>query len=550
MTLIEKAFNRLLIPSLLMVFAISISEFVDAMIVARLLGSTAMSIVNLASPIMMLITAIVSLMGVGGSTIYTRLSGSHQPEEARRTYTVTIISMVAWVALFSALMLLLFNPLHDFLCDSNVELKEASKLYVKLLIISGPVIAFANGIIMFLPSAGSPNTGTALIILANVVNLILDVVFIKFCGFGISGAALATVTGYAVSLLIFILLLLTGKISLRFCHLEKKDFCVLGQVCSMGSSSALSQLSFAIKFAFCNAVALRIGGTQGLVALSVCFQLFSIASIFVGGIGSALIRIVAFLKGQKDYLEIRKITSKAYALQLVCSAACTAVFLYFRFEMASLYNVVDPETLKLTAHAISIFSFCILLRGVCINFMFYVQAIGCSTYASFISLLDGFVAIMPIALILCPLIGLDGLWWAFPLYTIVLFLSIVIINTHKFRNRSHTYSGITLVERDAEAEEILYASGAVASNSYGIADIIPDEGVRNLAKDYFEAVTADDRSVVHADLLVRDCRDCLVIEIRTDFHRLCPFKIPEGDIVVKNDMGLGMNTFQIIKPRQ
>lgn len=532
-----------------MVFAISISEFVDAMIVAQLLGSTAMSIVNLATPIMMLTAAIGSLMGIGGSTIYTNLSGSHQPEKALLVYTVTIISLVAIVALFSALMLVFFAPLTGFLCDGNADIEGMASAYIKVLILSVPVIAFANGIIMFLPSAGNPNIGTALIILANLVNLSLDIVFIRFCGLGICGAALATVTGYAVSLLAFDELTHRNKISIHFCKVRLKDFSLLSRICAMGSSSALSQLSFAVKFAFCNAVALRLGGPQGLIAISVCFQMLSIASIFVGGIGSTLVRVIAFLKGQKDFREIGKITSYSYLLQFVSSALLVVGLILFRSSIASLYNVTDLETLKLTTHAICIFSFCILLRGLNVNFMFYVQSIGHSIYASAISLLDGFVIIIPITLILCPIIGLDGLWLAFPLYTALLLLIILIVNALILKSGKEHYAGITLVERDVEVLETSSISGKISAKSTNIADKIPDEEMRKVAQDYFAAITANKADAVLADLLVRCCHDRDIVEIRTEADKLYTFPVPEGGIRIKNDMGLGLNTLQISSER-
>ena len=545
--LIDKKFRQLLIPNMLMVFAASISEFVDAFIVARLLGSIAMAVVNLASPVLFLMMTVSALMGVGGSTVYTGLAGEHKSDEADRAYTATVITTFAVIVLVTVAMLISSNYIVNIFCKGNKELTAMAADYIYVLIVSLPVISVATVIFMFLPSAGMPVFGTVLILISNGANLCFDVVFIKYAGMGIKGAALATLCGYSLGLVVFFVSRALRYCNLRFARIGRNEFRSLGRICSMGSSSALSQLSFGIKFYFCNAIALKYGGTAGLVTLSVCFQLISITSIFVGGIGSSLTRIVAFLGAQMDYSSLWRCARRAYLLQLICSSVCFAVFFIFAGTVAGIYNISDPGYLASAISAIRIFSLCLVLRGVCITFMFYVQAIGKSIYASAISLVDGFVGIVPIALLLCNIVGISGLWWTFPVCSLVLALGILAINAIMSRRMPEKYWSVFLFEKDASSavSEIF----SVCSNRPDLLwsklreSVTPQ--IRLVLESYMKALPEDGRNKQN-DFYIRRYDNIMTVEARFEENSLFDWNEPVIDNVsIVRSIGLGMNTLQI-----
>lgn len=547
MTLIDKKFRQLLIPNILMMFAVSLSEFVDAFIVARLLGSTAMAVVNLASPILFVMMTVSALLGVGGSTVYTSLIGNHKNDEAYRAYTITVIVSLAIMTLIAATMLGLFNPIVNTLCRSQEELRTMAVDYIYVLILSLPLLSVVTVIFMFLPSAGMPVFGAILILISNITNLCLDVVFIKYAGMGITGAAIATVCGYASGLLVFLLCRITGYCKMSPTRVRRKDFRYLTQICSMGSSSALSQLSFCIKVYFCNALALKYGGTVGLVALSVCFQLISITSIFVGGIGSALVRIVAYLRAQMDFFSLGRSVRKAYLLQLFCSLACSAIFIIFADTVAKLYSVSDTAAMSVTVSAVRIFALCLILRGLCITFMFFAQAIGKSVYASVISLVDGFAGIIPIALLLCLIMGLDGLWWTFPVCSLILLMGILIYNKTLLVRYPDRFKDILLIEKDKD--NVMTWNGSFVSSHY---DEISDN-IKNLVSpqvydvlNSFMQALPDDGDRKRNDIFIRKGCNQITIELRCEESRPFDWKEPDFDnIRILRSIGMGMNTIQI-----
>ena len=442
MMLAVDKFHQFILPNTVKVFAMCISEFVDALIVAILLGSQAMAIVNLGSPIVMVVATLSTLLIVGGGTIYANLCGAFNKPEAERVFTISTIAALAVSAFLTLAALPLTGTITSLLCVGDEQLIRESSRYIAILIASMPVLTVANVLFGFLPSAGKPGMSSWLMLLANIINLSLDVVFIRFCGMGVEGAAYATLCGYSVALAVYLLLYIRREVNMRLVRVSMSAFAGLKSVCSMGISAALSQLGFVIKVAAGNAMALFFGGQVALIALSVCMQLLSICSIFVGGIGSSMINITATLQGQRVFAASDLVVRRAYGIIAVCSVVTMVLFYLFASDIAVLYKATEPRVLAMTVRAIQIFSLMILLRSLVIVFMFYVQSIGKSMYATFISLFDGFAGQLPLAYIGCLCVGIDGLWWSFPLTSVLLFLVVLTWNRHLYHRRQSPFRNL------------------------------------------------------------------------------------------------------------
>ena len=553
-TLAVDKFYQFILPNTVKVFAVCISSFVDALIVATLLGSEAMAIVNLGSPIMLAVTTLTALLAVGGGTLYASACGSFNKSRADRIFTVSALTALLISVLMMLALLCSKEALVSFLCAGNQSLADISRNYIGILIFSMPVLAIANVLFGFLPSAGKPKLSSALMLLANIVNLCLDVVFIKFFGLGIEGAAYATVCGYGVALLWYVICYLRRKVNMSFVRVSAKDFRELKYICSMGASSSVSQLSFAIKIAVCNSIALHFGGNKALIAFSVCMQLLSITSIFVGGIGSSMINITATLRGQKDFPATEKVVRKAYFLILLCSAVILLALELFAPQIAVLYKASEAEVMRMTVHAIRIFSLAILLRSVAVVFMFYVQSINKTIYATFISLFDGFLGQLPMAYITCLLVGIDGLWWSFPLNSILLVAIILIWNRHLLKrgNRS-SFRNMFLVER--EPDVLGEKSGTELLSDVDSLSLIEDEVIASrewtaLLLSYFASLLKEKRPVKF-DYHIREYSDKIVLDIHSDVSRITDptLIIPEG-IRVTNEMILDMNSLRAVSACQ
>ncbi|MBQ0019993.1 MAG: hypothetical protein KBT39_05665 [Bacteroidales bacterium] len=549
-SLIVDKFYQFILPNTAKVFAVCISAFVDALIVATLLGSEAMAIVNLGNPIILTVSTIGALLTVGGSTLYASACGAFDKPKADRIFSVATYTALAISILLTLIAYLSRGTIVTWLCAGNLQLIDSSSSYIGILIGSMPVLTAANVLFGFLPSAGKPKMSSMLMLLANVVNLCLDIFFIKVCGMGIEGAAYATVCGYGAALLWYLICYWRKKVNTLLVRITSHDLLSLKEICSMGASSSLSQLSFVLKITLCNSIALHYGGDTGLIAFSVCMQLLSITSIFVGGIGSSMINITATLRGGRDFLSSQKVVSRAYSLIFICALVTLAVFCAFSHQIATIYKATEGEVHSMTVQAIRIFSLAIILRSIIVVFMFYVQSIHKTAYASFISLFDGFVGNLPIAACCCMLMGINGLWWSFPITSVILTLIILAWNLRLLKkDRSMSFRNILLIERDADIlhEESVTEELTDASGSLILAhEAIKTHGWNDILSSYLTTLAAR-KSPVKIDWLIRQFPDRFILDIRSNVNSITEKQIPTPDnIKVTNEMVLGMNCLRMV----
>lgn len=449
--ILVRKFQKYLLPTLVTTTALSLNEFADSMLVSNLLGSQAMAIVNLGFPLMLLMAAIETLCGSGGATCYALLLGEREGEAAGK---VLFLSLAAALLAGLALMVpgMLFpDRMASLLCRDPALVEAGFGAYLRVLVLSAPVLAVVLTMVSFLPAGGSPNLAMAINLVANGVNIAMDWVYIRWFGMGVDGAAWATLTGYAAGALL--LPFAFGKKNrLRVRPAGLADLRLLGRAVGKGAAAALSQLGFAAKFGACNVLASMYGGVPAVVALSLCFQAFSIVAVFYGGAIGAAAPILAFLHGRRDYPGRTHILKTALLYGVAPVLLCTAWFEAAPGQLAALYNITAPDELELALAALRVFSLCFAVRGFCIMFMYYLQVIGRDREAMHISLLDGF-GIVPMAWLMCRAFGVAGLWWTYPLNAAVLFAGVLLGTRWLAAKSAGRYTGLLLAERDDDALE-------------------------------------------------------------------------------------------------
>ena len=444
-------FIRYLFPTMITTIALSLNEFVDSMLVANLLGAEAMGIVNLGFPVMLLIAAIYTLFGTGGATLYAICLGERQTLKAGKVLflSLSVATLCGFIVL--AVGKIFPDAFIALLCNEK-SLATDFAPYFHALIFSAPFLIFMLTLVSFLPPSGAPELATVVNLVANVVNLLMDYVYITYFGMGVDGAAWATLSGYLVGLLLLPAIFLRGSTRFHFNKATLQDLNLLFEAVTTGSAAAVSQLGFAIKFAFCNTLTAAYGGSVGVVAFAFCLQAWSFVSVFVGGIVSSAMPLLGVLHGARDFSGRHHILKVALLIE---SAIVSATIIWFEIapqQAAEIYNITDPNAMAMAVSGLQIFALSLIPRSFCITFMYYLQILQQKFYAMIISLFDGFVGIVPLAWLLCNFMGLDGLWWTYLLNSAILFVGVLLWNYHLVRKNS--YTGILLSERDERPNQI------------------------------------------------------------------------------------------------
>lgn len=441
--LLKRTFQHYLVPMVVLSIGGSMSEFLDGIVVSALIGNSALAIVNEGMPVMLLSSAVAVLIGTGGSSLYARLTGERKSKDAETVLSKSIAAQVFCGLVLTVVCFALSGQLAHILVG-NASISVELESYIRVLALGSLPYLFVLAMNYFLIAAGYPNQATALIIIANAVNILMDFIYILVFDMGVNGAAWATLTGYSVATIATLILL--GKHDIRFSKalaFTRKDGHLV-QISKIGMSGALGQLGFVAKLFVMNLLANIYAGTSGVIVFSLCFQTISFASWGIAGITSSAMPIASTLFGEHDYAGLRIVMRSATKYLAFAMVALFGLCELFPSILTWLYSISDPELVQMSFHAIRIFTSVHLLRSFVILLMTYYATTAHEGLAMTLSIVDSF-GVVPASILLCLGIGLDGIWFSFPLVGAISLLMVFAIPTVLNRRNGGVTKGILML---------------------------------------------------------------------------------------------------------
>ncbi len=173
-------------------------NLVDAAIVGRVLGPEALAAVGAAAPGYSMFTMVISGFANGASVVVAQAFGSGDEENMRKAYSTSMLVLMIAGAAVTVLSTFLIRPLL-LLLHTPGNVLEASQRYLQWMCIGVLATCLYNGTASILRSVGDSATPLIALILSSILNVILDLVFVRGLGFGVSGAAIATILSQLVS---------------------------------------------------------------------------------------------------------------------------------------------------------------------------------------------------------------------------------------------------------------------------------------------------------------------------------------------------------------
>lgn len=408
--LITKKYKEYFIPTLLMAMSSSMAIIVDGIIVGNLLGANALAAVNVCMPVVQFFTAIAALLGMGGTTVISVSKGKRDNEAANQTFT-----SVALLTLILCLLMLVCQVVNPaFFCSlltTDEQLYPLTFDYYRVLLMGTPLIIIVSTFGYVLRADGQPKYASVILITSNVVNLLLDVILIKVFDMGIRGAALATVLGYVVGLVLLCIYLFSKKRTLAFnfgrIGLRTKD------ILSSGFSPAISGTLITIKVLCINHIVMNLAGSSGMVSFSVCLSCLSFVSMLISGASQTMMPILSTCYGEKDYSGVNMVIKRAFSVLTVSTLVIGTVFELVPKTVLEIFGVTDPADLQLAVPSLRLFVISLLGTAIVFLTIFILVATQKKRLSLIVTLLEGLVIIIPGAFVLSGLFGINGVWFAF-----------------------------------------------------------------------------------------------------------------------------------------
>lgn len=401
---------RFVFPSIVMMIFTSIYSVVDGLFVSNFVGKTALASINLILPFLMGLSALGFMIGTGGSAIVAKTLGEGDPKRANSYFSMLVYVTAIGGIILALLGMLLVPSVASFL-GAEGELLSNCILYGRISFISMPAFMLQNVFQSFFVTAEKPKLGLAVIITAGVTNMILDLLFVGILGFGLAGAAVATVCGEMIGGLFPVFYFSRKNSSLL--RLGKTQFNgrILLQTCVNGSSELMTNLSSSIVNSLYNIQLMKFAGENGVAAYAaIMYVNFIFIAIFLGySIGSA--PIISYHYGAGNHGELKNLYKKS--LQLVGSWGILLFVLaqLLATPLAKLFVGYDSTLLAMTQTGFRIYSLVYIINGFNIFGSSFFTALSNGVVSAVISFLRTLVFQIGAVLIL-PIVfgGINGIW--------------------------------------------------------------------------------------------------------------------------------------------
>ena len=353
---------RFVFPSIVMMVFTSIYVVVDGLFVSNYVGKTAFAAINLIMPLLMGISALGFMIGTGGSAIVGKTLGEGKKEKAQEYFSMLVYVTMIGGVLLSLLGAFLTRPV-GLLLGAEGELLENVVLYGRISFISMTPFMLQNVFQSFFVTAEKPKLGLAVIVAAGVTNMVLDYLFIGVMGWGLEGAAIATVCGECIGG--FFPILYFSRKNSSLLRLKKARFHgkILAKTCMNGSSELMTNLSSSVVNSLYNLQLIRLAGENGVAAYgTIMYVNFIFVAVFFGyAIGSA--PVVSYHYGAVNKEELRNLFRKS--LRLIAGSGMIQLLLaqLIASPLAKIFVGYDAELMQMTVGGFRIIGISYLIVG-------------------------------------------------------------------------------------------------------------------------------------------------------------------------------------------
>ena len=385
----------------------------DTFFVSLGLGANGLTALNLAIPVYSFIHGSGLMIGMGGGTKYSIRKSQEQHSLANRVFTHAVL-LAAGFAVFFVLVGIFFSGTIASLFGADESVFGMSKTYLQVILLFSPAFLLNNVLLCFVRNDGAPQLSMAAMIGGSLSNVVLDWVFIFPCQMGIFGAVLATGLAPLISICILSPHFFRRKNGFRFvrCRPEGRLF---GGILSSGVPSLVTEVSSGVVIIVFNSILLRLQGNTAVAAYGVIANLSLVVIAIYTGIAQGIQPLVSRDHGAGDRVRVQATLRYALISMLILSVLLYAGIFFGASPIASIFNSEHNALLQeIAVQGLRLYFIACPFAGLNIILSVYFTSTERPRPAHAISILRGFLVIIPMAFLLSSIADLVGVWCAFP----------------------------------------------------------------------------------------------------------------------------------------
>ena len=405
---LRKKFLKFVVPSIASMWAFSLYTMVDGVFVARGVGETAMSAVNLSAPFTSLVFMVGILLATGTSTVISVALGRGEMEEARNYFSQNLAVTVC-VSLVLTLLVLLNLERAALFLGATPDTLSYVKEYVGTIAVFAVFFTVSYNLEVQVKANGAPQVSTIGVASCAVMNVALDALFVMGLGWGVWGAALATGLAQVTSAAVFLAYFLTHRERLgRF----RWNLRAYRRILPLGLSEGLNELSNGLVIFLFNHTILRFIGEQALPAYTIISYVNTLVLMTMTGTAQGMQPLVSYALGAGRRRDCRRLLR--YGL------AAAAVFAGLSFALGELgaplivgaFLEQSSAIFDYSVSALRMYAWSFLAVGFNVVFAAFFTAVERPVPAFTISLSRSLVLLAVSLMTLPVLFGDRGIWFS------------------------------------------------------------------------------------------------------------------------------------------
>ncbi|WP_416324917.1 MATE family efflux transporter [[Eubacterium] hominis] len=413
---IKKLIMTMSLPIMISMLVQALYNIVDSMFVARV-SDNALAAVSLCYPIQMIIVALACGTAVGLNALLSRYLGQKMQKEANQVALHGILlAVVNWIVF--AIIGIFFSEPFLRLFSTDEEILQMGISYMRICTILSFGVFMQITYERIMQSTG--NTVYNMIIqgVGALVNILLDPIFIfgmfGMPKLGVTGAAIATVTGQIIAMLMGIIIT-QKKIKEVQIHFKEFKFHMqmIKDMYRIAIPAILMQSIMSFMTVFMNMILVRFS-ELAVSAFSIYFKLQQFVFMAVNGMNNALIPIISYNYGAKKQKRIMESIHFSLLIACVIMVVGTMIFQIFPQQLMYLFDAKE-EMMSIGVPALRIISLSFIFAGVSLVLSSVFQSVDHANKSLVVTLLRQMVLLLPLVYVLAQQFGLDALWWAFPI---------------------------------------------------------------------------------------------------------------------------------------
>lgn len=417
---IGKLLLKFSIPCIMSLLVSALYNIVDQIFIGRGIGYLGNGATNVVFPITIISLAVALMIGDGCAAFLSLCQGKKDLKSANKSVgnAVTLLVgmgllMTVLFAVFKSRILYVFGATENNFAYANE--------YFNFIIIGIPFFVVGNGLNSIIRADGSPKFAMITTLVGCIINVILDPVAIFALGWGMMGAALATITGQIVTAICGIAYLTRAK-SVR---LSKKSFLpdpeIIGKFLPLGISSFLTQISIVVIMGVMNNVLVvygarsKYGADIPLTVVGIVMKVFQIVISVCIGIAAGSQPVIGYNYGAGEYRRVRQIFMAIVKTETVVGTVALILFEFFPLQITSIFGSEDGLYNEFAVLSFRLFLSMIVLTCLQKSISVFLQALGKPVMSMGLSLLRDFVLSVPFAIVLPMFFGVEGALYSAPI---------------------------------------------------------------------------------------------------------------------------------------